>query len=93
MQEIRSRHELVCRRERTPLKQMGCLSVHEFQDLAQTTLIHANAQWRDRVTAHLWPYAPIRTANEAVKHTPSFQDQQTPIELFTGSKVASNHKH
>ena len=68
--------------------------VRELQDLARTMLIHANARWRDNVTAHLWPYA-IRTANEAFNHTPSFQDQdrRTPIELFTGSNVASNPKH
>ena len=57
-------------------------------------LIHANSQWSDTVTANLWPYA-IRMANEAVKHTPSFQDnkRRTPIELFTGSKASSNLKH
>ena len=56
--------------------------------------IHANARWSDSVKANLWPYA-IRMANEAVNHTPSFQDEKkrSPIELFTGSSVSSNPKH
>ena len=68
--------------------------IRELQELARTMLIHANARWSDSVTANLWPYA-IRMANEAVNHTPSFQDEKkrSPIELFTGSSVSSNPKH
>jgi hypothetical protein len=65
--------------------------IRELQELARTMLIHANKRWADSVTANLWPYA-IRMAQEAVNNTPSLQDKErrSPIELFTGTKVASN---
>jgi hypothetical protein len=68
--------------------------IRELQELARTILIHANARWSDSVTATLWPYA-IRMANEAVNHTPSFQDREkrSPIELSTRSSIPSNPKH
>ena len=48
----------------------------------------------ESVTPNLWPYA-VRNANEAVNHTPSFQDEKrrTPIDLFAGTEVSSNPKH
>ncbi len=68
--------------------------ITELQELARAMLIHASTQWKDSVTANLWPYA-IRNANEAVNNAPSFQDpnRRTPIDMFAGTKVSSNPKH
>ena len=68
--------------------------IRELKELARAMLIHANSRWKGKVTANFWPYA-IRMASDAVNHTPSFQDpaRRTPIEIFAGSKVASNPKH
>ncbi|KAI2496436.1 hypothetical protein MHU86_18060 [Fragilaria crotonensis] len=68
--------------------------IRELQEMARAMMIHANAQWKDSVTPNLWPYA-VRNANEAINHTPSFQDskRRTPIDMFAGTKVSGNPKH
>jgi hypothetical protein len=52
--------------------------IRELQELARAMLIHASSRWKGSVTANLWPYA-IRTANEAINHTPSFQHADRAI--------------
>ena len=68
--------------------------IRELQELARSMLIHANARWSGSVTTNLWPYA-IRTANDAVNNTPSFQDEKrrTPTQIFAKTEVSSNPKH
>jgi hypothetical protein len=68
--------------------------IRELQEMARSMLIHANSRWSESVTINLWPYA-IRTANDAINHTPSFQDKErrSPMEIFTNTKVADNPKH
>ena len=68
--------------------------IRELRELARTMLIHANARWKDSVSTNLWPYA-LRYANEAINHTPSFQDaeRRAPVEKFSNAKVTSNPKH
>jgi Reverse transcriptase (RNA-dependent DNA polymerase) len=68
--------------------------IRELQELARAMLIHANSRWKESITANLWPYA-IRMASDAVNSTPSFQDRsrRSPMEMFAGTKVATNPKH
>jgi hypothetical protein len=68
--------------------------IRELQELARTMLIHSNSRWPMCVTANLWPYA-VRTANDVINHTPSFQDKErrSPMEIFSNTKVVSNPKH
>jgi hypothetical protein len=68
--------------------------IRELQELARAMMTHANARWPDTITPNLWPYA-VRNANDALNHTPSMQDaeRRSPMELFSGSKVATNPKH
>jgi hypothetical protein len=66
--------------------------IRELQDHARTMLIHANRRWPQAINAHLWPYA-IRMANEILNSTPDITRQFTPIEAFSGTKVATNPKH
>ncbi len=46
------------------------------------------------ITLNLWSYA-LRMANDAINITPNlkFKNAWTPVESFTGTKVASNPKH
>jgi hypothetical protein len=68
--------------------------IRELQEMARAMMIYANARWKESVTPNLWHYA-VRDANEAINHTPSFQDpkRRTPIDLFAGTKISSNPKH
>ena len=68
--------------------------IRELQEMACTMLIHVHHRWPDAITPNLWPYA-LRMANDAINVTPNlkFKDARTPIESFTGTKVASNPKH
>jgi GAG-pre-integrase domain len=43
--------------------------IRDIQDMARTSLIHAQRRWPLAVNPHLWPYA-IRHANHALNHTP-----------------------
>ncbi len=62
--------------------------------MVHTTLIHAHHRWPSAITPNLWPHE-LRMANDAINVTLNlkFKDAQTPIESFTGTKVASNLKH
>ena len=67
--------------------------IRDLQDSARTMLIHANRRWPDAVDTHLWPYA-LRYASDMINVTPMRRNQdRTPSELFTGSKVAFNPRH
>jgi len=55
-------------------------------------LIHANRQWPQAIDAHLWPYA-IRMVNDLINATPDLTRKLTPIEAFSGTKIATNPKH
>jgi Reverse transcriptase (RNA-dependent DNA polymerase) len=93
-----------CRNARQPLTFAGVNSHHEngiaerrikeIQEGARTMLIQANRRWRSCINAHLWPYA-VRMASEQVNCMPNMQreDKQTPMQVFSGSKVHSNIKH
>ena len=68
--------------------------IRELQDMARTMLIHAQRCWPSAITANLWPYA-IRMANDSINMTPNLKskDQNTPLELFSSTKVTTNPKH
>ena len=56
-------------------------------------LIHAAKQWPTVITTHPWPYA-LRYTNDMFNNTPKKKSNfKTPMELFSGSKVACNPKH
>lgn len=38
--------------------------IRELQEVARTTMIHANGRWPKAVDAHLWPHT-VRMANDA----------------------------
>jgi Reverse transcriptase (RNA-dependent DNA polymerase) len=63
--------------------------IRDIQDMARTSLIHANRRWPDAVDTRLWPYA-LLYANEALIKTPFPGSKSTPLELFSGTKVVPN---
>jgi hypothetical protein len=65
--------------------------IRDLQDMARTSMIHANRNWPDAINAHLWPYA-LRHANECMNITPFPDESDTPLEKFTRTKVLPNHR-
>jgi Reverse transcriptase (RNA-dependent DNA polymerase) len=65
--------------------------IRDIQDLARTSLIHANLRWPDAVDARLWPYA-IRHANESLNRTVFPGKNETPLESFSQTKVMPSMK-
>lgn len=63
--------------------------IRDIQDMARTSLIHANRRWPDAIDARLWPYA-IRAANDSINRTPFPDSTRTPLELFSGTEVMPN---
>ena len=61
--------------------------IRELQNLSQTMMIHG-------AKTNLWPYA-LQQTNEIIHNSPNMLDKQgrSPIEIFTGTKVAINVKH
>jgi hypothetical protein len=75
--------------------QNGCAErrIRELQDSARTMLIHANRRWNTAIDSHLWPYA-LRYACDTYNHAPLKRNGHvTPVERFSGSKVAFNIRH
>jgi predicted NAD/FAD-dependent oxidoreductase len=65
--------------------------IRDLQDMARTSLIHANRMWPDAINAHLWPYA-LKHANESINLTPFPNSIEAPIEKFSGVKIRPNYK-
>lgn len=63
--------------------------IRDLQDMARTSLIHANRRWRTAINVHLWPYA-LRKANESMNVSITKGSTASPLELFTGVKVHPN---
>lgn len=66
--------------------------IRDLQDLARTSLIHANSKWPDAVSTHLWGYA-LKHANECMINTHFKDKEHTPIEMFSNLKQVSNLSH
>jgi Reverse transcriptase (RNA-dependent DNA polymerase)/GAG-pre-integrase domain len=63
--------------------------IRDIQDLARTSLIHANQRWPSAITANLWPYA-LRKANESLNKSVHPKHGCTPLERFTRTRVLPN---
>lgn len=66
--------------------------IRDLQEGTRTSDLFATHRWPKMVNVHLWPYA-LRTANEVLISTLSIDQEQSPMELFTGVKVAPKLKH
>jgi Reverse transcriptase (RNA-dependent DNA polymerase) len=65
--------------------------IRDLQDMARTSLIHAQRRWPKAINAHLWPYA-LRKANESLNNTIHRDRSETALEKFSGVKVRVNIK-
>jgi hypothetical protein len=65
--------------------------IRDLQELARTSLIHANSRWPTAIDASLWPYA-LRYANECINKPPFPGNSKTPLELFSGVDIAPDTK-
>jgi Reverse transcriptase (RNA-dependent DNA polymerase)/GAG-pre-integrase domain len=66
--------------------------IRDLQDMARTSLLHAQRMWPDAINVHLWPYA-LRHANEAINMTPFKDSVCTPLEKFSESKIRPNYRN
>ena len=68
--------------------------IKNLKDLGRTMMIHANQQWPEAITTHLWPYA-VRMVNDAMNSTPNSKaiDGRTPIQAIDRSNIHMNVKH
>jgi hypothetical protein len=67
--------------------------IRDLQESARTMMLRASDKWQVAQSTSLWPYA-LRLANEALNCTPrSDHNVQSPVELFTSSKVRPNLKN
>ena len=67
--------------------------IRNLQEMARTSMIHANKRWPDAITPNLWPYA-TRMANESINATPWIYNpnKASPNSIFAKSDVQENPK-
>ena len=70
------------------------MRIRHLQEMARTSMIHANKRWTDAITPNLWPYA-TRMANESINATPWIYNpnKASPNSIFAKSDVQENPKH
>ncbi len=56
--------------------------IRDLQDLARSSLLHANKRWPTAIDARLWPYA-MRKANGNLNESPHPTKLKTPLQLFS----------
>jgi hypothetical protein len=66
--------------------------IRDLQEMARTSLLHANTRWPDAINSHLWPYA-IRKAAIDMNTVKKEEDDLSPQEIFTNSKVTFQPRH
>lgn len=66
--------------------------IRDLQEQARTQLLHAKARWPESISANLWPHA-LRCANAVRNTNPTTSQSESPLERFTGVKVATQLKH
>ena len=66
--------------------------IRDLQEQARTQLLHAKARWPESISANLWPQA-LRCANAVRNINPTTSQSESPLEKFTGVKIATQLKH
>ena len=66
--------------------------IRDLQELARTSLLYAMNKWKRMILTCLWPYA-IRHANDVANATPKKGEELSPLEKFSGVKVAPKLRH
>ena len=66
--------------------------VRELTEMARTQLLHAMHNNPKAVNVHLWPYA-LRHASYLFNHFPRHGKTESPLEIFSSSRVRPNLQH
>jgi transposase InsO family protein len=66
--------------------------IRELQENANTMLLYAQRRWPDAINKHLWPYM-LRMANNIHNNVPIKDEKDSPLEKFSGTKIAPHLRH
>ena len=66
--------------------------IHDLQEQTRTSKLYAMNKWRKMILICLWPYA-MRHANDVANATPKKGENSSPLEKFSGVKVAPKLRH
>ena len=66
--------------------------IRDLQEQTRTSMLYAMSKWKKMILICLWPYA-MRHANDVAKATPKKGEESSPLEKFSGVKVAPKLRH
>ena len=66
--------------------------IRDLQEQTRTSLLYTMNKWRKMILICLWPYA-MRHANDVANATPKKGENNSPLEKFSGVKVAPKLIH
>ena len=66
--------------------------IRDLQEQTRTSMLYAMSKWREMILISLWPYV-MRHANDVANATPKKAKDNSPLELFSGVKVAPKLRH
>ena len=66
--------------------------IRDLQEQTWTSMLYAMSKWKKMILICLWPYA-MRHANDVANATPKKGEGCSPLEKFSGVKVAPKLRH
>ena len=66
--------------------------IRDLQEQTRTSMLYAMSKWKKMILICLWPYA-MRHANDVANATPKIGEESSPLEKFSGVKVAPKLRH
>ena len=66
--------------------------IRDLQERTRTSMLYAMNKWRKMVIINLWPYA-MRHANDVANATPKKGQELSPMEMFSGVRIAPKLRH
>ena len=66
--------------------------IRDLQEQTRTSMLYAMSKWKKMILISLWPYA-MRHANDVANATPKKAKNSSPLEIFSGVKVAPKLRH
>ena len=66
--------------------------IRDLQEQTRTSMLYAMSKWKRMILICLWPYA-MRQANNVSNATPKKGEESSPLENFSGVKVAPKLRH
>ena len=66
--------------------------IRDLQEQTRTSMLYAMNKWKHMILICLWPYA-MRHANDIVNTTPRKDEDQSPLERFSGVNIMPKLRH